>query len=190
MMSYKYDFELSSKRRTFLWLYQVLPIIDLIKEIYKLKEDSELEDIRSYHGLCPRHIKSTGTWIPQHINDNFKITNIRDVMKLNVLSMKLIQEEGLICSFVIDKSNYTKDELEEISYGNWISVVPNVNTSPTLQTKINVINLIYSSVLCLVEDLYINLTRLYHLYKNAHGINVYGIGCDQNNNLYMPFIHP
>ena len=189
MMSYKYDFELPSKRRTFLWLYQVLPNIDLIKEIYKLKEDSELEEIQSYHGLCPRHIKTEGTWIPPKINNNFKITSIRDVMKLNVLSMKLIQEEGLISIFVMDIEDYTEEELEEINYGNWISVVPNVNLCPTLQTRINVINLIYSSILCLVEDLFINLTRLYHLYKNAHGINVYGIGCDQNNNLYMPFIH-
>ena len=36
-MSYKYDFELSSKRQTFLWLYQVLPNIDIIKYIYLLK---------------------------------------------------------------------------------------------------------------------------------------------------------
>ena len=33
-MSYKYDFELSSKRKTLLWLYQVLPNIDIIKYIY------------------------------------------------------------------------------------------------------------------------------------------------------------
>ena len=42
-MEYKYDFELSSKRRTCLWLYQILPNIDIIKEIYRLKEQLELE---------------------------------------------------------------------------------------------------------------------------------------------------
>ena len=34
-LSYKYDFDLSSKRKIFLWLYQVIPNIDIIKDIYE-----------------------------------------------------------------------------------------------------------------------------------------------------------
>ena len=72
-MEYKYDFELSSKRRTCLWLYQILPNIDIIKEIYRLKEQVELEENQIYHGLCPRNVVTTGTWIPPHISDSRNI---------------------------------------------------------------------------------------------------------------------
>ena len=78
---YKYDYELSSKRKTFLWLYQVLPSIDIIKYIYEIKENLEREDNMAYHGFCPRNVKIMGVWPPQEINDSWKIMNLKDVMK-------------------------------------------------------------------------------------------------------------
>ena len=39
---YNYDFELSSKRKIFLWLHQVLPNIDVINLIYQMKDDHYL----------------------------------------------------------------------------------------------------------------------------------------------------
>ena len=40
-MEYKYDFELSSKGKIFLYLYQIIPNLDIIKYIYEMKDKIE-----------------------------------------------------------------------------------------------------------------------------------------------------
>jgi len=186
MTSYKYDFELSSKRRNFLWLYHVIPNIDLIKEIYKLKEDSELEDTLAYHGLCPMNITSTSSWVPVSIRDTPKAYYHNRLMSLNVLTIKLIKEAGFICTFVMEENDYCDSEIEEIHHGNWISVVPNINTNPSLRVKIKIMNLVYSSLLCFMEDLHDRLRGLHQLYIHNRYVNIYRIGYDQRGTLYIP----
>ena len=44
MLSYKYDFELSTKQKTHLWLYQVIPNIDIPQDI-QTKTRYGIEDI-------------------------------------------------------------------------------------------------------------------------------------------------
>ena len=50
--------------------------IDMIKRIYKLKEEMEHEDTLSYYGLCPRNVKIMGVWLPKKLmmleNHEFK----------------------------------------------------------------------------------------------------------------------
>ena len=180
MTSYKYDFDLSSKRKTFLWLYQVLPNVDVINEIYKLKVESELDQARVDRGLLPAEIMVNGSLLASTIDHQHK------VMLLNALHIKLIQEDGFICTFFMEEDHYTDYELEEINNGNWISVVPNINKKPTIKTKIKIMNLIYESILCLVEDLYIRLNNLHNGYMNTYGHNIFRIGYDQRGVLYIP----
>jgi len=174
MMSYKYDFELSSKRSIFLWLYQVLPNIDLIKWIYKLKLESELETIQSYHGLCPRHIRTTGSWDPRHIDDPLKIMNLRRQMDFNTLFIKLIMDDGFICEV-----DHDEEQLEYIQGGEYTST--NINYKPSLTRKIKCINLMYDDLPLLSID---TIRRMYEIYINSK--HAQRIGIDQNNNIYIP----
>jgi len=186
-MSYKYDFELSSKRRTFLWLYQVLPNIDLIKEIYKLKENSELEDIKSYHGLCPRYIKSSCSWKPRYINDHFKIMNLREQMNANTLFMKLIMDDGFICEFEMNDSIYDRDQLKLIREGGWSFIIPDINYKPSLRRKIQCMNLMMDKLPSLSITNYVSIKRLYTIYIN-NDTNYHSLlGIDQKNRIYVPF---
>jgi len=180
MDSYKYDFDLSSKRKTFLWLYQVLPNIDLIKDIYKLKVEAELDQMRLERSQLPMNIIALGSWNAEYIDHRHKL------MLLNASHIKLIQEDGFICTFFMEEDHYIDYELEEIHSGNWISVVPNINRKPTIKTKIKIMNLIFESILCLVEDLYIRLNNLHNIYMNTYGNNIFRVGYDQRGALYIP----
>ena len=44
-----FETELSSKRKTFLYLYQVCPVIDIIHKIYDMKRRLENEDLIEWH---------------------------------------------------------------------------------------------------------------------------------------------
>ena len=99
---YKYDFDLSSKQKFFLYMYQKIPNIDIITHIYKLKEELEDEEVKIYHGLCPRNVKTIGSWIPKDISHNFKSIKLGEIMLMNALIIKLIilmmiKYELLIC---------------------------------------------------------------------------------------------
>ena len=186
VLSYKYDFELSSKKKIFLWLYQVLPNIDVIKDIYELKEDLELEDVKAYHGLCPRNVKTIGSWIPTKINDNYKIMKLGEDMLLNALLMKLIMDKGFICSFNYYNDDYQQIELDEIENGNWFSVVPNINENPPLHRKIKLLNIMYDSVPVVIDELYKRIHKIYLDYKNNEYNGILRIAIDQNDVLYFP----
>ena len=189
MNSYKYDFELTSKRTIFLWLYQVLPNIDILKDIYQRKEQLEVDEVRMYHGMCPRNVMTEGVWIPAEINDNFKIMKLREDMAMNVLLMKLIMDKGFICSFHYEEANYTYIELSEIDHGNWFSVIPNVDDNPSLHRKIKVINILYDSIPLLVSDVYERLDKLYMSYQNNEYSGICRVGIDQRDMLYIPQIY-
>jgi len=160
----------------------VLPNIDLIKEIYTLKEELELDDTKIYYGLCPIYVHPV-PWTVEHADHHHKL------ILMNAIVIKLIQEDGFICTFTIDVNDYTNEELNEINLGNWISVIPNINYNPSLKTKIRIMNLIYYSILCFVEDLYIRLNNLHTIYINNEDVNIFRIGYDQNGALYIPSSH-
>ena len=183
-MSYKYDFELSSKRKTFLWLYQVIPNIDVIKYIYLLKEQSELEDTRIYYGVFPSYIT-----VPR-MKHTWKEFVFSDRMKLTSLFMKLIMEPGFICTFYFNDKDYDQVELNEINNCNWVAVVPNINYNPTLQEKIKIMNVLYDSIFLLTSELYNKLLGLHYWFKHTYGEhNIFRIGYDQQGGLYIPSGH-
>ena len=186
-MSYKYDFELSSKRRIFLWLYQVLPNIDLIKEIYKLKEDSELDDIKHYHGLCPRYIKTSCPWKPRQINDHSSIMNLREQMNPTTLFMKLIVDDGFICEFELNESLYDEGQLNLIIDGGWPSIITNINYKPSIKRRIQCMNLLMYKIPLLPLTNYVWIKRLYKMYINNDTTYHSLLGIDQKNRIYAPF---
>jgi len=175
--SYKYDYELSSKQRIFLYLYQVIPIIDLLKDIYTLKEESEVEDNQIYHGMCPRYIKTTGAWIPRCINNSFKIYQLKENLLLSAKFMKYIMEPGFICELSINREDYLDIELEEIDFGNWISVAHNVNTEPSYLSRIHAMNQLYDEVPLPIVYLVERLEEIYSQYTRiSSGVNTHRLG--------------
>lgn len=188
VLDYKYDFELSSKRKIFLWLYQVIPNIDMIKYIYKLKENSERYDHLIYHGLCPKNILTTGKWIP--INVNFpSMCTIQNRLNSCVRLMKFIMEPGFICTFTINYSDYVNIELQThlqyYTYWSYIVSESNINMKSPLKDKIRCINKIFANEPFLEEDIFDRLNQLYIYYQNN---DVCRIGLDQHNKYYIPKI--
>ena len=162
-MNYKYDFELSSKRKIFLWLYQLLPDIDLIRYIYSIKEKSEYDEILNYYTLCPKNIKIAGVWIPENINDSWKIMNLKEIMKLNMIQIKLIVSEGLICSFKLP-DDLTNEELELLNNGFWEFCATAVDYNTTLSDKIDCVNDITCRSLYPLPDIYRKFKRIGDMY--------------------------
>jgi hypothetical protein len=177
VFEYKYDYELSTKRQIFLWLYQVLPNIDIIKHIYQLKEDFELEEIKSYYGVCPHNIITNSTWSKDNIN-------MCGSMKLSTTLMKYIVEPGFICKCSFNSDDYDPIELEEINNGNWISVIPNIDFNPRLITKIKVINETYNNTPLCNLYLFKTIKKIYKYYKCTYGINIFRL-CIMNDNLVI-----
>ena len=188
IQEYKYDFELSSKRKIFLLLHQVLPNIDVINLIYQMKDDSEDEEVRLYHGLCPRNVKTIGTWIPKDINGNFKILKLNETMLLNASILTLIMDKGFICSFHYNASDYHQIEINEMDNGNWFAVAPNINENPPLHRKIKVMNILYDSIPLLVDELYKRIHTTYLDYLNNDYNGFLRIAIDQNDVIYYPRI--
>jgi len=190
-MEYKYDFELSSKRRTCLWLYQILPNIDIIKEIYRLKEQLELEENQIYHGLCPRNVITMGAWIPPHISDSRNIQYLQHRLSKSAELMKYIVEDGFICEFIMNKEDYTVGQIEQIEIGNWITIIPDlfINEKPSYRQRIKVMNYIHEETPPSLFYFFKKIDRIFKLFKHTYGINIYRIGIDQNKEIYIPHIY-
>lgn len=176
---YKYDFDLSSKKKFFLYMYQKIPNIDIIIHIYKLKEELEDEDIRVDYGLLPPIIE---------INDS-KLQETFNPMKLNTMLIKLIIDKGFICSFTYCKDDYHVIEINEINNGNWFSVISNINTNPPLKLKLKLMNILYDEVPLLVTDIYDKLNKIYLNYLNNDYNGYFRLGIDQNNKIYIPLLY-
>ena len=202
-MDYHYDFDLSTKRQTFLWLYQVLPNLDMIKKIYKLKEDMEHEDTLCYYGLCPRNVKIMGIWPPQDINDSWKIMNLKDIMKVNSLCMKLIVSDGLICGFDLPKPMTEQDRLLIVN-GFWEFCATAVDYEPSLKDKILCINKIINEAMYFLPDICNKLETIGKIYDERTKVLDEGsiteeqmeiqpdfirIGIDNNKNWHIPVIY-
>ncbi len=163
MLSYKYDFELSTKQKTHLWLYQVIPNIDMVHKIYKLKQDMELEDTLSYYGVCPRNVKIMGVWPPQEFDESWKIMNLQDVMKVNALLTKLIVSDGLICGFELPKPMTDQDRLLLVN-GFWEFCTTVVDYEPSLKDKIDCMNKIMNEAPYFLPDICKKLETIGTLY--------------------------
>ena len=48
-----YEYALTSKQHLFLWLYQLIPNLDIIKYIYDMKCSLESDEILYYYGVMP-----------------------------------------------------------------------------------------------------------------------------------------
>ena len=59
-----FETELSSRRKTLLYLYQVCPLIDIIDKIYNMKKDTEhKESIQWYIGIYPFRNNTNKTYM-------------------------------------------------------------------------------------------------------------------------------
>ena len=59
-----FETELSSRRKTLLYLYQVCPLIDIIDKIYNMKKDIEHKDcIQWYIGIYPFRNNTNKTYM-------------------------------------------------------------------------------------------------------------------------------
>ena len=59
-----FETELSSRRKTLLYLYQVCPLIDIIDKIYNMKKDTEHKDsIQWYIGIYPFRNNTNKTYM-------------------------------------------------------------------------------------------------------------------------------
>lgn len=202
-MSYKYDFELSSKQKIFLWLYQILPNLDMIKKIYDMKLEMEHEEVLSYYGLCPRNIKISGVWPPEDINDSWKIMTLKDIMKVNALFMKLIVSDGLICGFDLPKP-MTEQDRELIVHGFWEFCATAVDYEPCLKDKVLCINKVINEAMYFLPDICKKLETISELYDERTKVLDDGvltenqmeiqpdfirIGIDNNKNWHIPVIY-
>tara|TARA_B100001094_G_scaffold332091_1_gene402732 strand:+ start:2156 stop:2737 length:582 start_codon:yes stop_codon:yes gene_type:complete len=190
VLQYHYDFELSSKQKTFLWLYQVLPNLDMIHKIYKLKEEMEHAENLMDYGLCPSNVKIVGTWIPATSNGGWEIVDSRDIMKINALCMKLIVCNGLICGFTMPRE-LTHPDRELMIHGLWEFIVPECDYDPPLRDKIECMNKILDEAPYFLPDICKKLNRIYHLYLNREEVpNDYvRIGLDNRRNWHIPAIY-
>jgi hypothetical protein len=179
---YKYDFELTSKRKIFLWMYHVIPNIDIIKKIYLLKEEQELYETKLYYGVLPNNIIIIGR-LSHHINNAIAIQSLLDILYVNRLLIKYIIEPGFICSF--NNNNLVKEITEMLSIYSWQYIVTDINFNPPLKEKIKCINLIFENEPYLVEEIIARLNNLYYHYQNN---DICRIGIDQNNKYYLPVI--
>lgn len=171
-MCIHFEYELTTKQSIFLWLYQVLPNIDIIHHIYNYKESLEYKDTLIYYGFLSNNIIVSGT--PLYMNHPIKI---------NALLIKLIMKPGFICTFIFNEEDYESIELTEINNGNWISVIPYINESPSLKDKLTCIHSILENEPYFIETIGQRLDKYVKLYETN---SIVRLGIDQNNNYYLP----
>ena len=191
-----FEYELTSKRLFFLWLYQVVPNIDIIKYIYDIKCNLEEEDTLFYYGIMPRI-----TFIHDSnysYTMNFALENNRSKKILNSLALyiKMVTTQGLICKFT-QPLILTKLEEELMHNGFWEFYAIEVNDDPKLKEKINCINKILEEGSYLLDDIYEKLHNLSVMYDSNmygyvhhdHEIDFIRIGIDEEGGWHIPSIH-
>lgn len=198
-MNYLYDFELSTKRKTILWLYQVIPNLDILQYIYKLKEQAEYEDTLSYYGVCPNNVIGVCDWNHNdNLSNSWTVINTRDIMKINALLIQLIVTPELICSFELP-TPMTNQDRELIVNGFWEFVATTVNYTPRLSDKLECINKIINESPYFLADICSKLHTLLKMYKSANFTELnhlldntpdfVRIGVDNHKNWHIPTIY-
>ena len=192
----EYEYTLTSKQLTFLWLYQVIPNIDIIKYIYEKKCSLENEETMFYYGIIP-HI----TFL-QESNYSYIMTTSLDyswskkVLNNSSLYMKLVTTPGLICKFTSPKT-LTGLEEELMNNGFWEFYALEINEEPTMKEKIDCINKILDEGPYFLDDIYSKLKHLSNVYDsnmfklvhNDQELNFIRIGIDVMGDWHIPSIY-
>ena len=111
------DTELSSRRKTLLYLYQVCPLIDIIDKIYNMKKEIEhKESIQWYIDIFPHKDNTNKTymrWFVKEFNifsklskrgiDQFKQNHRTIFMNLSSMYDKDKDREGISLSYTETK---------------------------------------------------------------------------------------
>jgi len=160
-----YEYALTSKQQIFLWLYQVLPNLDIIKYIYEMKCSIERDETLYYYGLIPNI-----TFL-QEPNYSYIMTIPLDnswskkVLNNASLYMKIVTTPGLICKFTTPKV-LTGLEEELMNNGFWEFYALEIDEEPTMKEKIDCINKILEEAPYFLDDIYDKLKHLVTVYES------------------------
>jgi hypothetical protein len=127
--------------------------------------------------------------------------NLKDIMKVNSLCMKLIVSDGLICGFDLPKPMTEQDRLLIVN-GFWEFCATAVDYEPSLKDKILCINKIVDEAMYFLPDICEKLNNIGKLYdeqilddgfitENQMEVqpDFIRIGIDNNKNWHIPVIY-
>ena len=191
-----YEYALTSKQQLFLWLYQMLPNLDIIKYIYDMKCSLERDEILYYYGLIPNITflqESNFSYIMTVPLDN---SWSKKVLNNSSLYMKLVTTPGLICKFTAPKV-LTKSEEELMNNGFWEFYALEIDEEPTMKEKIDCINKILEETPYFLDDIYDKLKHLvtvyesnmYKLLNEDQELDFIRIGIDEKGGWHIPSIY-
>lgn len=192
----EYEYALTSKQQIFLWLYQMIPNLDIIKYIYEMKCSLENEETMYYYGVMP-HI----TFL-QEDNYSYIMTVPLDnswskkVLNNASLYMKLVTTPGLICNFTAPEFLSGLEE-ELMNNGFWEFYALEIDEEPTMKEKIDCINKILDEAPYFLDDIYGKLKHLVTVYESNmykllnHGeeLDFIRIGIDEKGGWHIPSIY-
>jgi len=191
-----YEYALTSKQQLFLWLYQLLPNLDIIKYIYDMKCSIENDETLYYYGLIPNI-----TFLQEN-NFSYIMTIPLDnswskkVLNNSSLYMKLVTTPGLICKFTTPKV-LSKSEEELMNNGFWEFYALEIDEEPTMKEKIDCINKILEEGPYFLDDIYGKLKHLvtvyesnmYKLLNEDQELDFIRIGIDEKGGWHIPSIY-
>ena len=191
-----YEYALTSKQQLFLWLYQLLPNLDIIKYIYDMKCSIENDETLYYYGLIPNI-----TFLQEN-NFSYIMTIPLDnswskkVLNNSSLYMKLVTTPGLICKFTTPKV-LSKSEEELMNNGFWEFYALEIDEEPTMKEKIDCINKILEEGPYFLDDIYGKLKHLvtvyesnmYKLLNEDQELDFIRIGIDEKGDWHIPSIY-
>ena len=191
-----YEYALTSKQQIFLWLYQVLPNLDIIKYIYDMKCSLEYDETLYYYGLIPNITflqESNFSYIMTIPLDN---SWSKKVLNNSSLYMKLVTTPGLICKFTAPNV-LTKSEEELMNNGFWEFYALEIDEEPTMKEKIDCINKILAQAPYFLDDIYDKLKHLvtvyesnmYKLLNEDQELEFIRIGIDEIGGWHIPSIY-
>ena len=191
-----YEYALTSKQQLFLWLYQLIPNLDIIKYIYEMKCSIENNETLYYYGLIPNI-----TFLQEN-NFSYIMTIPLDnswskkVLNNSSLYMKLVTTPGLICKFTTPKV-LSKSEEELMNNGFWEFYALEIDEEPTMKEKIDCINKILEEGPYFLDDIYGKLKHLvtvyesnmYKLLNEDQELDFIRIGIDEKGGWHIPSIY-
>jgi hypothetical protein len=194
-MSSDYEYALTSKQELFLWLYQLIPNLDIIKYIYEKKCSLENEETLFYYGFMPQITflpTSNYSYTMNVTQDNWS----KKVLNATPLYMKLVTTPGLICKF-ISPNTLTDVEEELMNNGFWEFYAIAIDEEPSMKEKITCINKIIEEGPYFSDDVCEKLKHLVRVYESTvysyvhrdHEIDFARIGIDEKGDWHIPSIY-
>lgn len=192
----EYEYSLTSKQQLFLWLYQLLPNLDIIKYIYEMKCSIENDETLYYYGLIPNITflqESNFSYIMTIPLDN---SWSKKVLNNSSLYMKLVTTPGLICKFTSPKV-LSRSEEELMNNGFWEFYALEIDEEPTMKEKIDCINKILEDAPYFLDDIYDKLKHLVTVYESNmfklvnedQELDFIRIGIDEKGGWHIPSIY-